>query len=91
MSKYKIGDIVRIRSDLETGEYETLTCHPLMVKHAGETAQVTLVGAASSGSSRYKLSCLNDYYWSDDLIYKIDEEATKELQEWCQGESGESK
>lgn len=81
--KYKVGDKVRVRSDLEGNkEYGGWYTSEGMVKMRGEI--VTIRGV---GSSAYELE-ENDLMWTDEMFEPVEEEltaeeATKILSEIC--------
>lgn len=71
--KYKVGDRVRVRSDLEGNkEYGGWYTLEGMVKMRGEI--VTIRGV---GSSAYELE-ENDLMWTDEMLEPVEEELTAE-------------
>ena len=64
MSKYKIGDLVMVRSDLEINKkYGSIVCVPEMLRKAGKF--VTIRSVASTGNYRVNESV---YAFSDDMF-----------------------
>jgi hypothetical protein len=64
MSKYKVGDKVKVREDLELNKkYGSIVCLPEMLRKAGKT--ITIRSVASTSNYRINESI---YAWSDDMF-----------------------
>lgn len=77
MSKYKVGDKVRIRRDLKWGDYGDCFSTTTMAHHAGEV--VTVKKVVECYPNRFKIveklpGCELNWSWSDEMVepaYKI--------------------
>lgn len=68
MYKFKIGDSVRIRTDLTLGyTVDHLYCNQYMVSWGGELDTIKNASDNSQGEARYTLE-QHDYFWSDAML-----------------------
>ena len=73
--KYKVGDKVKIRKDLEMGKaYGVLKFTPKMCDFRGKIARITEVN--SDGEYRIDLSP-HCFYWTDEMLEDVDMEVQK--------------
>lgn len=69
----KIGDTVRIREDLQVGDYDGILVQPTMVQLAGKTATITDVYHPSPWRTLYKLDIDKyDWSWNDSTLESED-------------------
>lgn len=81
--KYKVGDKVRLRSDLKVGNYGTCYCCDSMTDHAGEV--VTIRELHKIISNRFYIKedlrgCHSSWDWSFEMLDGLAEEAAPEPQ-----------
>lgn len=71
MSKYKVGDKVRIRSYIKSADYGGCWCTGTMAKHAGEV--VTIRKVCNVYPNRFYIEEVFDgvernWQWSDEMV-----------------------
>lgn len=72
MSKYKVGDKVRIRWDIQPGDYNGCSCVRAMCDHAGEVVTVREIVTSLHGD-RFRIKeqltdCAMFWHWQDDMV-----------------------
>ena len=73
--KYKVGDKVRVRDDLEFGrKYDNITLYDSMGAYLGKIGIIKAISAYDN----YFLD--NDYYWAEEMLEPVftDKEIAKE-------------
>jgi hypothetical protein len=78
MMKYKVGDKVRIRRDLEIGQlYDGCLCTRGMQDLAGKVVCITEVHKIY-GNHRYSIAS-SSWYWTDEMFEEVNEEMNKHV------------
>ena len=73
--KYRVGDKVRVRSDLKEGYGLSMYVNSKMLKYAGNTYQITRMGGDYYVLDLPSRSDYYDWHWTDDML----EDATKPI------------
>lgn len=74
--KFKVGDKVRVREDLEVGERYDYLVTPGMVKYRGEVIEI-----GDKYSSYYIQKGSAPYAWTDEMLEPIDHPLTTKVEE----------
>ncbi len=64
----KIGDTVRIREDLQVGDYNGLCAGSTMAGYAGRAATIVDVYSPEPGINRYRLDIDTVWVWNDSML-----------------------
>jgi hypothetical protein len=75
MRKYKVGDKVRIRSDLKCGDWGTCFANTSMAKHGGKVVTVASIVECFDNRFRIKESlheCDPLWHWSDEMVEPVE-------------------
>ena len=77
MSKYKVGDKVRIRLGLENRDYGMCACNEQMAAHGGEVVTVKSIHPRFKNWFKIEESladCMYSWHWSDEMVEPYMEE-----------------
>lgn len=66
--KYRVGDKVRVRSDLKEGYGLSMYVNPKMLKHAGNTYEITRMGGDYYVLDLPYAAEYRDWHWTDDML-----------------------